>query len=264
MFMIRSPNADEISDLPFSIKELHHPSRQRIGYHLFLGYYFTKYNELSSVDKYERMYFPHNPQVLADDISVDSTDTLPTIHISEVMKDAGKSWRLCNESVKNAWDMRALSLNKRPIPGHFSRLPRQISIDGVEENLKIALQMDWSNFCKVMKKSITRSPKSNHAEQYLRFGRELIQLSNHAHFLMYLSYLVRVALFGNYYEQIKKNEIVYQTPSVTVIHITSLDRMKSLFSLGGLLSVFIKNATGIMMHSTRGNLSLEIDGKEMN
>ena len=81
---------------------------------------------------------------------------------------------------------------------------------------------------------------------------------------MYLSYLVRVALFGKYYEQVKKNEIVYQTPSVTVIHITSLDRMKSLFSLGGLSSVFIKNATGTMMHSTCGKLSLEIDGKEMN
>ena len=122
MFMIRSPNANKISDLPFSIKDLHHPSRQRIGYHLFLEYYFTKYNELASVDKHDFMS-ANNPQVLADDISLDSTDTLPTIHISEVMKDAGKSWRLCNESVKNSWDVRALSLNKRPIPGHFSRLP---------------------------------------------------------------------------------------------------------------------------------------------
>ena len=48
----------------------------------------------------------NNPQVLADDILVDSTDTPPTI--SEFMKDAGKSWRLCNESVKNAWDICAL------------------------------------------------------------------------------------------------------------------------------------------------------------
>ena len=95
----------------------------------------------------------NNPQVLADDISVDSTDTLPTIHISEVMKDAGKSWRLCNESVKNSWDVSALLLNKRPIPGNFSRLPQQISINGVEENLKIALQMDWSNFCTATKKA---------------------------------------------------------------------------------------------------------------
>ena len=90
MFMMKSPNADEISEQPFSSIELHHPSRQRIWYHLFLGNCFTKYNELSSVDKHNFMS-ANNPQVLADDISVDSTDTLPTIHISEVMKDAGKS-----------------------------------------------------------------------------------------------------------------------------------------------------------------------------
>ena len=38
--MMRSPNTDEISEQPFSIKELNHPSRQRIGYHLFLGQHF--------------------------------------------------------------------------------------------------------------------------------------------------------------------------------------------------------------------------------
>ena len=81
---------------------------------------------------------------------------------------------------------------------------------------------------------------------------------------MYLSYLVRVALFGKYSEWVKKNEIAYQTPAVTVIHITSLDRMKSLFSLGGLSSIYIKYNTGTMVHSTCGKLSLEIDGKEMN
>ena len=68
------------------------------------------------------------------------------------MKDAEKSWRLCSESVKNTWDMCASFLNKRSIPRNFARLPLQISIDGVEANLKIALQMDWRNFCKVTKK----------------------------------------------------------------------------------------------------------------
>ena len=74
-------------------------------------------------------------------VSVDSTDSPPSIHISAVMRDAGRSWRLCNEGVNNAWDMRESLLNKRPIPGHFSRLPIQISIDGVQENVKIALHI---------------------------------------------------------------------------------------------------------------------------
>lgn len=160
--------------------------------------------------------------------------------------------------------MRASLLNKRSITSHFSKLHVHISIHGVEENLKIALHVDWSNFYKETKKSFKRSPKSNQADQYLHFGRECTQLSNDTHLSMYLSYLVMVFLFGKYHEQIKRNEIVYQTPCVTVIHITSLDRMKSLFSLGELSRVFIKNTKGTIMHSTCGKVSLEIDGKEMN
>ena len=87
--MMQSTNADEISELNFSIKELNYPSSQHIGYYLFLGNYFSNYNELSSVDKQECM--SSTTQVLADDISVNTTDTPPTIHISEFMKDAGRS-----------------------------------------------------------------------------------------------------------------------------------------------------------------------------
>ena len=44
-----SPGA--ISELPILTKEDNYPSRQRLGYHLFLGYYFLKYGELSGKDK---------------------------------------------------------------------------------------------------------------------------------------------------------------------------------------------------------------------
>ena len=81
---------------------------------------------------------------------------------------------------------------------------------------------------------------------------------------MHLSYLVRVNLFGKHYERIKKNEIVYYMPCVSVIHITSLDRMKVLFRIGVLSSVFIKNGTCTIMHSTCGKVSSQIYGKERN
>ena len=81
---------------------------------------------------------------------------------------------------------------------------------------------------------------------------------------MYLSYIVRIAIFGKYYERLKKNEIIYQTSLVTVIHIASLERMKNLFCLGGLSSVLFRDKERTMEHSTCGKLHLEINGQEMN
>ena len=54
-----------------------------------------------------KSFISNNTQVLADDVSVNKTDTPPTIQIAEVMKDAEQYWRLCNICVKNAWDMHA-------------------------------------------------------------------------------------------------------------------------------------------------------------
>ena len=75
---------------------------------------------------------------------------------------------------------------------------------------------------------------------------------------------MRIAIFGKYYERLKKNEIIYQTSLVTVIHIASLERMKNLFCLGGLSSVLFCDKELTMKYSTCGKVYLEIDGREMN
>ena len=67
----------EISELPISRKEDNHPSHKRLGYHLFLGYYFSKYRELSPAEKHASF--------LDDDSSFDSTDDPPVLHASQVM-----------------------------------------------------------------------------------------------------------------------------------------------------------------------------------
>ena len=56
-----------------------------------------------------------------------------------------------------------------------------------------------------------------------------------------------------------KNEIIYQAPLVTVIHIASLEKMKNFFCLGGLCSVLFCDKERTMEHSTCGKLYLEND-----
>ena len=188
-----SPGA--IRELPISTKEDNHPSRQRLGYHLFLGYYFSKCSELSPAEKHASF--------LDDDTSFDSTDDPPVLHASKLMPRAALAWRKLPEVQKNAWNSRALSLNNRPIPGHLEKLPAEVEVDGVELNTKTALEVDWSHFCKVMKKSVTKPPPSNQAELYVRFGGVQTPLSNKGYKLLYLSYLVRIAIFGKYFERLK-------------------------------------------------------------
>ena len=64
---------------------------------------------------------------------------------------------------------------------------------------------------------------------------------------------MRIAIFGKYYERLKKNEIIYQTSLVTVIHIASLERMKNLFCLGGLSSVLFCDKERTMWKASFGN-----------
>ena len=138
-----------------------------------------------------------------DDTSFDSTDDPPVLHASKLMPRAALAWRKLPEVQKNAWNSRALSLNNRPIPGHLEKLPAEVEVDGVKLNTKTSLEVDWSHFCKVMKKSVTKPPPSNQAELYVRFGGVKTPLSNKGYKSLYLSYLVRIAIFGKYFERLK-------------------------------------------------------------
>ena len=160
--------------------------------------------------------------------------------------------------------MGASLLNNRPIPGHLDRLPVEVQVDGVELNTKNSLEIDWKYFCKVMKKSVTKAPPANQAEQHVRIGKKSEKIANKSFHSMYLSYLVSIAIFGKYFERLKKNEIIYQTSLVTVIHTVSLERMKQLFCLGGLSSVLFENKMKTCKYSTCAKLHVEIDGQEMN
>ena len=135
---------DEISELPISTKEENHSSRQRLGYHLFLGYYFSKFSEVLPAEKHASL--------LDDDTSFDSTDDPPVMHVSHLMPRPAKAWRDLPDVQKNTWNLRASLLNNRPIPGHIDRLPKEVEANGVELNTQTALEVNWLHYCKVMKR----------------------------------------------------------------------------------------------------------------
>ena len=139
-----------------------------------------------------------------DDSSFDSTDDPPIVHASQLIWHAGQLRRDLPDPQKNAWNLRASLLNNRLSPGHLNRLPLTLRCDGVEKNTKNALYVDWLHFCKVMKRSVTKSPPRNHVGLYVNFGGVRTPLSNKSYHSMYLSYIVGIAIFAKYYNRLKK------------------------------------------------------------
>ena len=82
--MILDFSRDKIINLPVSPKERAHQSRSRKGYHVFLSWYFGKYNLLS--DKEKHGIFPSSNPTMDDDESLDSASKPPAIHVSTVKK----------------------------------------------------------------------------------------------------------------------------------------------------------------------------------
>ena len=83
---------------------------------------------------------------LDEDSSFDSTDDPPVLHASQVMQHAGQGWRDLPDFQKNAWNLCASLLNNRSIPGHLNRLLLTIRCDGVKQNRKCAIEVDWLHF----------------------------------------------------------------------------------------------------------------------
>ena len=71
--MIPTLTADEIIELPLSTKEKSSKSRTRLGYHVFLSWYFGEFNALSEESK----RFIVSEFVEDDEDSLDSTITPP-------------------------------------------------------------------------------------------------------------------------------------------------------------------------------------------
>ena len=115
--MILVLSKDKIINLPVSSKERAHHSRSRKGYHVFLSWYFGKYNLLSEEENHD-MFPSSNPTMVGnseDDKSLDSASTPPAIHVSTVMKAAASLWKSLAREHKDGWIERANQLNMTPL-----------------------------------------------------------------------------------------------------------------------------------------------------
>lgn len=243
--------------------------RNRCGYGVFLSMFFVDFKTLSPDTKSE-LLVAH--AVREDDeidlISIDSTLTPPdrvppSVH--EVIRLAARHWRLLPPSVTDAWNERAEILNSRPLSGKFIKIPKVIK---VSSDVIKSMTLDWEEFTRQFTDSIRRNPKKGDSERRFKFGNKTVTLHNMTYKNTYLSFLLKLCLFGRDLSNFTENEMVFRKKKTTVVHIASKQRMCELFTLNKLCCVTkdVDNAEGTDVGSTYfccGKVCIMRDGKEL-
>ncbi len=91
----------QILHLSQSEKEINHPSQKRIGYHVYLSYYFKLFATLDNDDK-RGIMIEYNIWEDEDDISIDSTLTPRRPMYYEITRAAARRWNAMVPDVKDA------------------------------------------------------------------------------------------------------------------------------------------------------------------
>ena len=84
---------------------------------------------------------------------------------------------------------------------------------------------------------IIKAPQRNIASLKYMFGREKVIIIGQTFAPFQLNHLIRVCIFGEYFCKVRSAELVYKSKRVTIIHISSIDRVKELFTISGLCGV---------------------------
>ena len=112
--------------------------------------------------------------------------------------------------MKEAWGKRARKLNKLPVPGRVTVLPREIEEYQIQDLLTVTITDEWQRSTKILHNALRKDPPAGQAMQTLCFGKEKVLLGTQAIRTLPLSPLVRRVLFGQDFQKVMGN-IIYMT-----------------------------------------------------
>ena len=245
--------ADEIVELPNTKRELDHISRKRIGYHVYLSYYFVLFNKLTYDEKKSVMYLRRiwirNETSDVDSDSDDSVLTARTPQYYEITRAAALYWNSLSIQYKAAWTLRARALNSRPPnDGRFEKIPDQLIVDddttsSIHKNIIIqSLSSDWMNLTRLFKNAMIRFKMNiKTSTKIYRFGNDCVLLSSQSYKSFFLNYLLKVSIFGYpLFSLLLPHELIQTTKKQSILHLYSYQRVYNLFTFGGVSAATIK------------------------
>ena len=175
------------------------------------------------------------------------------------MQQAAIKWRTLGSNMKDAWRIRAESLNARPRnDGRFESLPTAIEESNLKEYVLENLTSEWQQIVKVFKNMSTKRKSSNEdkRETSYMFGNERVIIGAQVYRLFYLSPLLSRTIFGSpLFSSLTWYELKYDTKKNVVIHIYSHRRIMELLTYGGL------SAASFLHSNPESNFKYKICGK---
>ena len=254
-------SADEIINLPISEKERNHHSRDRHAYHVYLSRFCKRYQSLNDREKREvlEQLGVWRIQQHAGYDSDDSIVSVPKASSGQLMKATGRVWRdYTTLEMKDAWRERTRRLNELPVvDGTFDYVPCAVGgedTEHLEKNTMHALTLDWQQLVQLLKMSLFSNMRNviGSSQTSYKFGNERVVLYTQCYRKFYMSYLMKLTLFGFplYTHRLEDYEMPYRYKKERIIHIYSHERFCELFSYGGLnAGVHIKNGLKYMICS---------------
>ena len=264
---------EEILSLPLSIRETSTRSRKLNGGHLFISRWHHSFKALNFEEKKKirDLLMLSSSDVISDtdDISIDSTDSRFNQPVTsyEKMKMAWMSWRNLDELIKGAWNVRARSLNTRPIPGILKEPPNNWSMVSFASNVFNSMAMEWRQVVGLFRRAILY-PRLGNADSITKsymFGDEQVTVGNKCFRSFRLSQLLILTIFGSGFTKVPSDCVIKVTKTIGILHIDSMHRMKSMFSLANESAVSFNHhndCNGLeRMQSCCGKVRVELRGK---
>ena len=232
----------EISSLQLTPKEAKHPSRSRLGIHVFISRFFFEYATLT--DEQKLALFDRQP-----DSDADSVDSLPMPKVYEVFQLATREWRSLSRRTKDAWKLRATELNRRPVPGRFSFVPLDLEEPDLNSNIRKMLELSWNKFRRSIYPCVTRKPRGGISKKTYQFGSEHVELGTQKYKEIEVNLLLRLSLFGHKFNKLKEREVIRSYPKSTLLHFMSQERVRYVFTLAGLCNMEFEHKVSNNLHT---------------
>ena len=174
---------NQINNLLFTTAEAQHCSQKRVGYHVYLSYFFNEFGELLYEEKRQKMVdaqiWRRWDLIVEEDEDSVMTPRQPKPY--EIMQLAARRWRNLGVGTKKAWKNRAGRLNELPrTERSFSVVPASVWTPSMEANIKIALTQEWNAFVTNMRRATVLNEKkmTQFTEITYKYGRELVKVQN--------------------------------------------------------------------------------------
>ena len=238
---IVNPSKEQIKNLPFTEKEVHHKSRKRLGYHVYSSYLFYAFRS-ATAEEMEQLLLrfkvwseEEEEEEEASTSSSDSSVRVPSCH--DVSRFAGLVWRSYSTDLKEEWGNRASMLNSRPRnDGRFIEVPDGVLACSIEKCVKESLTQEWLNFVQLVRNAVVLKRNAiPDANRVVTMGIERVELGLQVFRKICISPLLRITIFGSpLFCKLQSRELVYRSKKVAAIHIHSHQRLNDLLSFGGI------------------------------